>query len=124
MCATRGSRSGKALSSAVFLIGLAVLFATDSFWPGILVLIAVSGLVKALGRSWERDGDPFSFEEGPSRASLASEQPTQPLVYPANCPHCGASAPEVIQDARAGQKVVCEFCGATLQPITAQPAGS
>ncbi len=124
MCATRGFHSGKALSSAIFLIGLAVLFATDTFWPGILVLIALSGVVKALTRSQAGDqGDPemsLAGAQGLSLAGPAQDPAARPLIYPANCPNCGASAPETAQDARAGQKVVCEYCGATLQPITGQ----
>ncbi len=123
MCATRDSHSGRALSSAIFLIGLAVLFATDSFWPGILVLIAVTGLVKTLGRLRGHDDEWRLPRARSAQASPAQEQPAQPLIYPTNCPHCGASAPEVVQDARAGQKVVCEFCGATLQPMAAQSVG-
>ena len=37
----------KQIQSAIWLIGLAVLFYTDKFWPGILVLVAISGLFQA-----------------------------------------------------------------------------
>lgn len=36
------------VQSAIWLIGLAILFWQDWFWPGILVLSAISGLTQAL----------------------------------------------------------------------------
>jgi hypothetical protein len=43
------------------MVGLAVLFATGLFWPGILILIGLSTLVGALTR--ESAGSPFASDE-------------------------------------------------------------
>ncbi len=45
---------------AFWLIGLAILFATNLLWPGILILIGLSTLVGALSR--ESAGSPFARE--------------------------------------------------------------
>jgi hypothetical protein len=45
-------------NSFVWLVGLAVLFHFNVFWPGILILIGVSMALGALTRSVE--GNPFS----------------------------------------------------------------
>lgn len=36
------------ISGGVFLIGMAILFATDTFWPGILALVGISAFLGAL----------------------------------------------------------------------------
>ena len=38
----------RSLHAAVWLIGLAILFWTNWRWPGILVLVAISGIIEAL----------------------------------------------------------------------------
>jgi hypothetical protein len=38
------------IQGAVWLIGLAILFATDQFWPGILILVGLSIVAGALVR--------------------------------------------------------------------------
>lgn len=47
-----------------WLVGLAVLFATDLLWPGILILIGVSSLVGALTR--ESPSSPFAGRAQPA----------------------------------------------------------
>ena len=48
------NRQANAISRAVFLIGLGVLFYTRFWWPGILFLLGTTGLVQGLvrGRGW------------------------------------------------------------------------
>jgi hypothetical protein len=40
--------SRKNLNAAIWLIGLGILFLTDLFWPGILILIGISVIVNSL----------------------------------------------------------------------------
>ena len=49
-----------------WLTGLAVLFALDAFWPGILILVGVSMLVGALTR--DSAGSPFGRAASPEAA--------------------------------------------------------
>jgi hypothetical protein len=44
------------VSGGVFLIGLAVLFMTGLFWPGILVLIGVCGFLSSIAEGKPREG--------------------------------------------------------------------
>lgn len=108
----------QSISGAVFLIGLATLFAFDWFWPGILVLLGVTGLVEAGLRRWlpEPDDIPLRVEnpEGP---------PPARLLYPARCSSCGAAAPESVASPSGNTQLVCTYCGSRLQPV-AESGGS
>ena len=91
------------IHSAIWLIGLAILFWTDWWWPGILVLVAISSLTQAalqlIARKQER------------QAELESKRDW----LPAKCPQCGApiSAAEVrwTGDTTAD----CPYCGSNLK---------
>lgn len=52
----RWRRSNDGFAGGLFLIGLALLFLTGTFWPGILVLVGLSGLLASVGRGDLRDG--------------------------------------------------------------------
>ena len=54
----------RSIHAAVWLIGLAILFYTGNWWPGILVLIAISGVVEALIRRYA----PGAVEDEAERA--------------------------------------------------------
>ncbi len=49
--ALRGGRTWAAWHRVFWLIGLAILFATHLFWPGILVLVGIGMLLRAMGGS-------------------------------------------------------------------------
>ena len=99
------------LTGAIFMIGLAILFATDWIWPGILVLVGVTSLVGAyLGRS-EPDPDdiPLRVEQ-----PLGDEQPSM-VRYASQCASCGAATPENLREGTSAEpKAVCSFCGSPL----------
>ncbi|MCY4082709.1 MAG: hypothetical protein OXF54_20880 [Caldilineaceae bacterium] len=61
------------LTEAVFLVGLAVLFLTNLIWPGILVLVAVTGLVEVLLGHSEPNNDDIPL---PTDRSPEDEQNT------------------------------------------------
>ena len=48
-------RQASALSGGIFLIGLGILFMTDWFWPGILLVIGLSSGAEVIfrGKTWE-----------------------------------------------------------------------
>ncbi len=56
------------MQGVVWMAGLAVLFATGKFWPGILILIGVSTLVGALVR-------PPAFEKHKRKRGLSAGAP-------------------------------------------------
>jgi cytoskeletal protein RodZ len=92
----------RSIHAAVWLIGLAILFWTGNWWPGILVLIAISGIVEALIRRYAPDA--VEAEEPASLPSASTETSApQPVespsasaprehrleLLPSICPGCG-----------------------------------
>ncbi len=104
----------KSISGGIFLIGLAILFATDHFWPGILVLIGVTSMVEVFLRRMTPDD-----EDIPLRVDLPERLASKPELvrYPAKCPHCGAPVPEPLQEGTNKHSAACAYCGATLEPV-------
>lgn len=99
------------LTGAVFMIGLAILFATDWIWPGILVLVGVTSLLGAyLGRTEPNPDDiPLRVER-----PLGGESP-QTVRYEPQCASCGAATPpDLVEGASITQTAVCDFCGTPL----------
>ena len=108
---TKFSAPRQGVTGAVFMIGLAILFATDWIWPGILVLVGVTSLVGAyLGQSEPEDDDiPLRVDD----PTGVKEQPA--VRYAAQCASCGAATPEDERDGAAGGlQAVCGFCGSPL----------
>ncbi|MCY3899968.1 MAG: hypothetical protein OXF86_15435 [Caldilineaceae bacterium] len=99
------------LTGAVFMIGLAILFATDWIWPGILVLVGVTSLVGAyLGHSEPDDDDiPLRVDKP------LEDEPSPPVRYAAQCASCGAATPrELLESSHSELNAVCGFCGSPL----------
>ena len=65
----------------VWLVGLAILFASGYFWPGILILIGLSMLLGALTR--QSEGSPFA----PQSEEPAEEPPASPSAPPQKTTH-------------------------------------
>ncbi len=99
------------LTGAVFMIGLAILFATDWFWPGILVLLGVTSLMGAYVGRTEPDPDDI-----PLRVERPMENEHPPTVrYSPQCASCGASIPQTLQEGTSSEpNAVCDFCGTPL----------
>ena len=99
------------LTGAVFMIGLAILFATDWIWPGILVLVGVTSLLGAYLGRMEPDDDDI-----PLRVDKPLEEEPDPHVrYAAQCASCGAATPRELQEGLSTVvNAVCGFCGSPL----------
>lgn len=119
------------IQGAVWLIGLAILAWKNWWWPGILVLIAASGIVEALIMQFA----PNSFEEeekgvplspsSPLSPPLSSQPPaaektSPPIVenrlelLPSNCPKCGGPIRGHEVKWTGAQSADCPYCGANL----------
>jgi hypothetical protein len=72
-----------AVHSAIWMIGLAVLFYTSNWFPGILILVAISGVAQALLQMLAKR------EEAKTEAAQQARQAA--LAVPATCPTCGAA---------------------------------
>jgi len=122
----------KNLRSAIWLIGLGVLFLFNLFWPGILILIGLSIIIEAVLPPAEDDNLAVSSPveapvETPESQEIMPEDglsdPVPPPLdevlhlaadrLPKECPACGGPVREnasVVKTAGMGQ-VVCPFCG-------------
>jgi hypothetical protein len=95
------------IQAAIWLIGLAVLAWQNWWWPGILVLIAVSGLTQA-GIRWY-----ISQQE--EEKLLVQQKETTAANLPANCPNCGAGIDASIVKWSGPTSANCPYCGTGLK---------
>ena len=93
------------------MIGLAILFATDWIWPGILVLVGVTSLLGAFLGHTDPDDDDI-----PLRVDKPlQDEPGPQARYAAQCASCGAATPrELIEGSLTKSNAVCGFCGSPL----------
>jgi hypothetical protein len=108
------------LHAAVWLIGLAILFWRGWFWPGILVLVAISMLIEALLMQFA----PQAFEEADETAAQAADSSPSPAappvqehraeLLPSACPRCGAPVRSAEVKWTGSQAADCPYCGAHL----------
>jgi len=92
------------IHAVLWLVGLAVLAITDNWWPGILILVAISILLEsAVKRGDQNDGDveePKTVIDESLRLTPASPPRVETVAppvgthraewLPLNCPKCGA----------------------------------
>ena len=125
----------RSIHAAVWLIGLAILFWKGSWWPGILVLIAISGIVEALIRRYapnaveteEPGQSPASPAATPETTSSTMPAPTEPREHrlellPSICPGCGGPIRGHEVKWTGAQSADCPYCGVNL-PMSKALAG-
>jgi hypothetical protein len=126
----------RSIHGALWLIGLAIIAWQDWWWPGILVLVALSILVEALlkrfaPQAYEEEQQP-AIEPEPSSPPIstpAEPQPTsQPTttttvppaqehrleLLPSECPKCGGPIRGHEVRWTGSQSADCPYCGANL----------
>lgn len=101
------------VTGAVFMIGLAILFATDWIWPGILVLLGVTSLMGAYVRHSEPDEDDIPLKVD----RPLEEAPPQAVRYAPQCASCGAATPQELQEGATQLAAFCGFCGSQLDRV-------
>ncbi len=124
----------RSIHGAVWLIGLAILFWKGWFWPGILVLIAISGAVEAVirltvpsstepvaeGKEKEeaKPAAPAATPEAPLATAPAAESAPSPIhradLLPSVCPKCNAPIRGNEVKWTGPQSANCAYCGANL----------
>ena len=119
-----GRRGRAPMGGAIWMIGLAVLFFSGHWWPGILVLIGISMVFSALMRSSQPQDDPSQplpmpssapvFIPNPSPAPAPVSYAPHPDVLPGSCPRCGA--PVRVNEVKwnGTHSAACSYCGSTL----------
>ena len=120
----------KEIQNAIFWIGLGILWLTDSWWPGILILVGISMLMSTVIASSTRQTSPKApvIENPISPASPLVKAPAPPSQQktpganpkpeakitlnwlPETCDACGApiAADEVYLD--ADKNAICPYC--------------
>ena len=106
------------------MIGLAVLFFSGHWWPGILVLIGISMVVSAVWRGSQPEDysapQPQPQPMAPAAPFVIPNPSPAPVSYapradllPGNCPRCGAPVrPNELK--WNGSHAACSYCGSAL----------
>lgn len=95
-----------AVQSGIWLIGLAILFTTGWWFPGILILVAISGVTQALlAQMAKRDED---------KAAVATSARAAAMAVPANCPTCGAAISAGTVTWTGPTTAQCPYCKAAI----------
>jgi len=126
----------RSIHAAVWLIGLAVLAWQDWWWPGILILLALSGLLEAFlkryaPQAYEEEQQPTP-EPQPSSPPIAetpapedvsptmSTPQASPIIehrlelLPSECPKCSGPIRGHEVKWTGPQSADCPYCGANL----------
>jgi hypothetical protein len=110
------------LHAAIWMIGLAILFWRGWWWPGILVLVAVSSVLEGVLMQFA----PHAFEKEelpPSQPPAPPAPPSAPVqaipeqrfeTLPSICPRCGAPVREQDVKWTGARSANCSYCGANL----------
>lgn len=100
------------IQGAIWLIGLAILFWQDWIFPGILVLVAISGITQALILAYVKR------QESAQALEVARE-----VNLPPNCPNCGGPITKQSVRWTGTHTASCPFCGAALK-LSDKPAAT
>jgi len=94
------------IQSAIWLVGLAILFWQGWLWPGVLVLVAISGLVQA--------GMQLYLKRGEERMVLEA---TREAHLPEACPHCGGPLSAASVRWTSPTTATCPFCNSSIKAL-------
>jgi hypothetical protein len=101
------------VQSAIWLLGLVVLAVTGWWWPGILVLVAISGLTQAAIGVWVQRGR----EQAQAAADAATLARLRAAALPPNCPSCGAALDAGKVAWRSDTTAACPYCTASIPVV-------
>jgi hypothetical protein len=99
-----------AVQSAIWLIGLALLAWTGWWFPGILVLVAISGVTQALLQRMAKKEEETTKTAESARAAA--------MAVPANCPTCGAAISAGTVTWTSPTTANCPYCKAAIPLAT------
>ena len=102
----------KEVQAAIWLIGLAILFWQGWFWPGILVLVAISGVTQALLQTYVKR------QQEQRQAELDQQQWEQRRSdwLPSQCPQCGGPLSVESVKWTGPDTADCPYCNTHLRP--------
>ena len=94
------------VQSAIWLVGLAILFWRGWWWPGILILMAVSGLTQALFFS-------MTQREAEAKEAVVAQrtlEETRAVALPERCPACGGPLTTKSVIWKSNTTAACPWC--------------
>jgi hypothetical protein len=94
------------IQGAIFLLGLAILALFDWWWPGILVLLAIVGLVQA---------GILRYNSQKVEEKQLAERRAEWL--PSLCPGCGGPLSVSTVNWTGPSTADCPYCKANLKPV-------
>jgi hypothetical protein len=113
----------KQVQGAIWLIGLAILAWQDWWWPGILVLVAISGLTQAFLKMYltKKEQAVQAVEEQNQEQKQQQEQQQQvdqqrAAWLPSTCPQCGGPISVSTVNWTGPDSGDCPYCKAHLRP--------
>jgi DNA-directed RNA polymerase subunit RPC12/RpoP len=124
----RVARRRMSIHSMVWLIGLVVIALTDSWWPGILILVIISVLLDSAMKRGDKDETGEELPE-PMVEKKPDETPSPPPRVetaappvgthradwlPLNCPKCGAPTRAAEVRWTGDSSAACPYCGSNL----------
>ena len=105
----------KRIHGAIWLIGLAIIAWKGWWWPGILVLLAISGLVQAGIQMYLSNRG--KVEQAASQAASAADSLAKERAewLPSICPNCGAPLSVSNVHWTGPTTADCPYCKANLK---------
>jgi len=106
------------IQGAIWLIGIAVLAWQGWWWPGILILVAISGVTQMFLRRQavkEHDMIVAREEEARSQTEERALHTARAEALPARCPACGAPLSAASVNWRTPTTATCPYCDTAVK---------
>ena len=94
------------VQGAIWLIGLAILAWQDWWWPGILILVAISGISQAVIQSY--------VSKAEKQEQIAQTRETH---LPETCPNCGSPISVSTVAWASDMTATCPYCSSSIKAI-------
>lgn len=115
--------SWQKVQGAIWLIGLAILFWTGNIWPGILILIALSGLTQAAIALYVRRQDDAAAARAGQAQALEAQKRLEAArldALPPNCPVCGGALDPAKVAWSGPTTATCPYCQSAIKVTVPQ----
>lgn len=106
------------VQSAIWLIGLAILFARGFSLTGLLILLAISGLTQAYFAS-------LAEKEVEAKEAVVAQrtlEETRAVALPEQCPGCGAPLTATTVLWKSSTTAECPYCHAAVKATRPAPS--
>jgi hypothetical protein len=112
------------VQSAIWLLGLAVLFFTGNWFPGIFVLMAVSALSQAAIYAYVKSGEERRAQAEAQRVAQVRQLEAEDAragALPPVCPGCGAPLTATTVLWRSATTAACPYCNRMVKASQPTP---